>query len=127
IRRENYSEEELWDYNVTIWNAYGYDGALGIAVHKLLNAVPFSDFSYLFEKEIISQRDVDAIMGSTSVKLPIFQKIVKGMRKPKLLFKLARGLMIAEKIKKISNRYPKTPEKFERWVKKIKKIERINL
>ncbi len=127
IRHENYSEEELWDYNVTIWNVYVYDGGLGIAVHKLLNAVPFSDFSYLFEKEIISQSDVDAIMGSTSVKLPIFQKLVKGMRKPKLLFKLARGLMIAEKIKKISNKYPTTPKKFERWVKKIKKSERINL
>ncbi|MHA1815039.1 MAG: hypothetical protein ACTSX1_03470, partial [Candidatus Heimdallarchaeaceae archaeon] len=106
---------------------YGYDGGLGIAVHKLLNAVPFSDFCYLFEKEIISQSDVDAIMGSTSVKLPIFQKIIRGMRKPKLLFKLAKGLLIAEKIKKVSNKYPKTPEKFERWVKKIKKIERKKL
>ncbi|MBY9000475.1 MAG: NAD(P)/FAD-dependent oxidoreductase [Candidatus Heimdallarchaeota archaeon] len=127
IRRENYCEEELWDYNVKIWKTYGYEGALGIAVHKLLNAVPFSDFSYLFEKEIISQSDVDAIMGSTSVKLPIFQKIWKGMRKPKLLIKVARGLMLAEKIKKISNKYPETPEKFERWVRKIKRIERKNL
>ncbi|MHA1815656.1 MAG: FAD-dependent monooxygenase, partial [Candidatus Heimdallarchaeaceae archaeon] len=24
IRHENYSEEELWDYNVKIWNTYGY-------------------------------------------------------------------------------------------------------
>jgi len=57
----------------------------------------------------------------------LFLEKVKGMRKPKLLFKLARGLMIAEKIKKVSNKYPKTPDKFRRWVKKIKKIEKTNL
>ncbi|MHA1397281.1 MAG: NAD(P)/FAD-dependent oxidoreductase [Candidatus Heimdallarchaeaceae archaeon] len=124
IRNQKYDEKALWAYNKKIWNIYGYDGGLGIAVHKLLNAVPFSDFSYLFEKEIISQTDVDAIMGSTSAKIPVFKKVIKGLRKPKLLFKVARGLIIAEKIKKLSKKYPDSPEGFYRWIKKIKKIER---
>jgi len=103
IRNQKYDEKALWAYNKKIWNIYGYDGGLGIAVHKLLNAVPFSDFSYLFEKEIISQTDVDAIMGSTSAKIPVFKKVIKGLRKPKLLFKVARGLIIAEKIKNFNH------------------------
>ena len=127
IRNQQTDERSLWDYNVKIWKNYGYDGGLGIAVHKLLNAVPFSDFSYLFEKEIISQKDVDAIMDSTAVKLPIFEKVRKGLRKPRLLFKVAKGLIIAERIKKLSNNYPDDPDNFEKWLKKIKKIERKKL
>ncbi|MHA1218603.1 MAG: hypothetical protein ACTSO5_07970, partial [Candidatus Heimdallarchaeaceae archaeon] len=79
---------------------------------------------FLFEKGIISQEDVDSIMYSTAVKLPIVQKVFKGLRKPKLLIKVAKGLLLAEKIKKLSQNYPEKPEKFDRWVKKIKKIER---
>ncbi len=124
IRNEDVSESFLWRYNIRIWKEYGYDGGLGIAVHKLLNSVPFSDFSFLFEKGIISQDDVDAIMYDYSVKLPIFKKIIKGMRKPKLLFKVAKGLLLAERIKRLSQKYPETPDKFEKWVKKIKKIEK---
>ncbi len=124
IRNEDYSEKALWDYNVKIWHEYGYDGGLGIAVHKLLNAVPFSDFSFLFEKGIISQDDVDAIMGSYSVKLPIFQKILKGLRKPKLLLKVAKGLLLAERIKKLSMKYPPNPKRFTKWKEKIKKMEK---
>jgi len=127
IRNQQTDERALWAYNEKIWKSYGYDGGLGIAVHKLLNAVPFSDFSYLFEKEIISQNDVDAIMDSTSVKLPIFDKVRKGIRKPRLLLKVAKGLLIAEKIKKLSNNYPNSPDNFNKWVKKIKKIERKKL
>jgi len=127
IRNNDVSEKALWDYNIKIWKEYGYDGGLGIAVHKLLNSVPFSDFSFLFEKGIISQEDVDAIMGSTAVKLPIFQKIMKGIRKPRLLIKVAKGLLLAEKIKKLSVRYPKSPEKYDKWLKKIKKIEKKKL
>ena len=124
VRNNDCSEKALWEYNVKIWDYYGYEGGLGIAVHKLLAVVPFSDFSFLFERNIISQEDVDSIMSSTSVKLPIFQKIVKGMRKPKLLFKVAKGLLLAEKIKKLSRRYPKHPDKFYKWKKKIVKIEK---
>ncbi len=124
IRNQDLSESFLWKYNIKIWKEYGYDGGLGIAVHKLLNSVPFSDFSFLFEKGIISQEDVDSIMYSTAVKLPIVQKVFKGLRKPKLLIKVAKGLLLAEKIKKLSQNYPEKPEKFDRWVKKIKKIER---
>ncbi len=124
IRNQDYSEEALWDFNVKIWDMYGYDGGLGIAVHKLLNSVPFRDFSFLFEKEIISQKDVDAIMDDYSVKLPIFQKIIKGLRKPVLLFKVAKGLLLAERIKKLSKNYPKNTKKFYRWMKKIKRIEK---
>ncbi|MEE9409415.1 MAG: FAD-dependent monooxygenase [Candidatus Heimdallarchaeota archaeon] len=127
IRNQQTDENALWDYNVKIWNNYGYDGGLGIAVHKLLNAVPFSDFSYLFEKEIISQEDVDSIMDSTAVKLPIFQKVVKGRRKPGLLIKVAKGILFAERIKKLSQKYPKHPKDFDKWVKKIKRIERKKL
>ncbi|MCE7740846.1 MAG: NAD(P)/FAD-dependent oxidoreductase [Candidatus Heimdallarchaeota archaeon] len=124
IRNNDNSEEALWEYNIKIWNYYGYEGGLGIAVHKLLAAVPFSDFSFLFEKGIITQEDVDAIMGSTAVKLPIFQKVIKGMRKPKLLIKVAKGLLLAERIKKLSTKYPSKPNRFYRWKKKIEKIER---
>ena len=123
VRNNDTSEKSLWDYNRIIWDYYGYEGGLGIAVHKLLAAVPFSDFSFLFERGIISQEDVDAIMGSTAVKLPIFQKILKGMRKPKLLIKVAKGLLLAEKIKRLSKKYPSSPERFYRWKKKIEKIE----
>ena len=127
IRNNDYSELALWDYNLKIWDYYGYEGGLGIAVHKLLATIPFSDFSFLFEKGIISQKDLDAIMSSTSVKLPILQKVIKGMRKPKLLFKVAKGLLLTEKIKKLSKHYPKSPKKFYRWKKKIEKIERKKL
>jgi electron-transferring-flavoprotein dehydrogenase len=124
IRNQDLSENSLWKYNIKIWKEYGYDGGLGIAVHKLLNSVPFSDFSFLFEKGIISQEDVDSIMYDYRVKLPIFRKIIKGMRRPKLLFKVAKGLLLAERIKKLSQNYPENPEKFDAWFKKIRKIER---
>ncbi|MCG3226275.1 MAG: FAD-dependent monooxygenase [Candidatus Heimdallarchaeota archaeon] len=123
IRNQKYDEETLWEYNKKIWNLYGYDAGLGIAVHKLLNAVPFSDFSYLFERGIISQEDIDAIMISYSVKLPIAKKIYQGIRKPGLLLKVAKGILLAEKIKKISDKYPSNPDGFDKWVKKIKKVE----
>jgi len=124
IRNHDYSEEALWNYNVKMWDMYGYDGGLGMAVHKLLNSVPFKDFSFLFENDIISQRDVDAIMEDYSVKLPIFQKIIKGLRKPVLLIKVAKGLLLAERIKKLSKNYPKNTKKFYKWMKKIKRIEK---
>ena len=127
IRNQRYDEEFLWEYNKKIWNLYGYDAGLGIAVHKLLNAVPFSDFSYLFEKGIISQDDVDAIMESTAVKLPIVKKVFQGLRKPGLLIRVAKGILLAERIKKISNNYPSNPEGFEKWAKKIKRIEKKKL
>ena len=127
IRNQNYDEETLWEYNKKIWNLYGYDSGLGIAVHKLLNAVPFSDFSYLFEKGIIAQEDVDAIMEDYAVKLPIAKKIYQGRKKPRLLLKVAKGILLAERIKRVSNNYPDHPDDFERWVKKIKKLERKNI
>jgi len=127
VRNNDCSEEALWEYNLKIWDYYGHEGGLGIAVHKLLAAVPFSDFSFLFQEGIISQDDVDAIMGSTAVKLPIFQKIVKGMKRPKLLFKVAKGLLLTERIKTLSKKYPKDPSKFYKWKKKIEKIEEKEL
>jgi digeranylgeranylglycerophospholipid reductase len=127
IRNQRYDEEYLWEYNKKIWNLYGYDAGLGIAVHKLLNSVPFSDFSYLFERGIISQEDVDAIMLSYSVRLPIAKKIFQGRRKPKLLLKVAKGILLSEKIKRLSNNYPSNPEDFDKWLRKIKKIEEKEL
>lgn len=116
-------EEALWKYNTIIWRTYGYDGALGIAVQRLLNTVSWSDFAYLFTAKIITQKDVDAIMASTNVKLPIFSKALKLLRKPSMLIKVAKTLLLAEKIKKVAKQYPDDPTQFERWLKKIRKLE----
>lgn len=116
-------EEVLWEYNVKIWNTYGYDGALGIAVQKLLNAVPFSDFAFLFKKGIISQKDVDAIMDSTAAKIPVVSKAIKLLQKPSLLIKVAKTLRTAEKLKKVALSYPTEPKDFDKWLIKLQKIE----
>ena len=113
----------MWEYNVKIWNTYGYDGALGIAVQKLLNAVPFSDFAFLFKKGIISQKDIDAIMDSTAAKIPVVSKTIKLLQKHLLLIKVAKTLRTAEKLKKVALSYPTEPKDFDKWLIKLQKIE----
>ncbi len=62
-------------------------------------------------------------MDDYAVKLPIAKKIYQGRKKPRLLLKVAKGILLAERIKKVSNNYPDDPDSFEKWVKKVKKLE----
>ncbi len=124
IREQRSDERALWEYNIKIWNLYGYDGGLGVAVQKLLNAIPFSEFSFLFEKGIITQKDVDAIMDSYNAKIPVIGKAIKLFQKPKMLIKVIKTLYLAERIKKLAQKYPEDPDYFAKWQKKIMRLEK---
>ncbi len=127
INKNDFTESTLWKYNKIIWEKYGYLGGLGIAVHKLLNAFPFSDFEFLFVNGVITQKDVDEIMDSTSYHPPILNKILKGIKKPKLLFKLTEALAMSKRIQKLSLEYPSSPDRFYQWERKIVRIEKRKL
>ncbi len=122
LSKRKVDESTLWAFNKQIWNFYGVESALGIAVHKLLRTVSLSEFASLLEADVISQDEIDKLMISSSAKMPV-KKFLTGLKKPVLSYKIIQALLLSKKIKKVARTYPSTPEGFEKWLKKIKKLE----
>ncbi|MHA1115905.1 MAG: NAD(P)/FAD-dependent oxidoreductase [Candidatus Heimdallarchaeum aukensis] len=123
LEREDFSERSLWKYNVEIWKKFGYLGSMGIAIHKFLKKYPISDFEYLFTNGIITQEDVNNILYDLGYKPSIFNKFIKAMKRPKLMLRLVRMILIARKIEKLCLSYPTEEKDFNKWKRKMVKLE----
>ncbi len=127
FKQNKFDEQTLWSYNKKVWDDFGIESALGVCVHKFLEKTSFQELSFLIEDKIISQELVQELILESSTKPPIFSIFFKCLKKPKLLYYTIKTFLLSARIKKHINKYPKSINEFEKWVKKIEKLENKKL
>ncbi len=123
----DFSSETLWKYNRLIWHEFGKENAIGIGIFKLLDSIDANDFSDLFARKIINQEFIEQLFQYEISNVPIRTIIKLVFNKPVLCFYLTKMYFYIKKLQKMAINYPQKPQKFKRWYKKIRKLEKKTL
>ena len=124
LKKGDVSERGLWDYNKYIWGEYGVKHAIGIGIIKFIDKEHFEGFDFLIRERIISQADVEKELGKPDAKPTSWPyKMMKMMKRPNVIKALWKTYRLQAKVQKLAKNYPDTPDQFDKWYAKIRKIE----
>ena len=124
LENNDVSERGLWEYNRIIWKNFGVKHAMGIAIIKFIDKEHFEGFDFLIREGIISQEDVKKELGNPNAHPSGYMsKFFKLMKRPSILLNLFKTYRLQGKIQKMAKNYPDSPEEFDSWYQKIKKLE----
>ncbi|MBO4539767.1 MAG: NAD(P)/FAD-dependent oxidoreductase [Clostridia bacterium] len=119
-RCNDFSAEELWEYNKAYHKNLGGEVAKNEGLKNALLSLTKGGVDFLFESAVIQASDLAGAGRNTDLK-NLLGKFVRGMKKPKFFFAILRGLIKGGKMsalyKKIPDRYD--PEKIKIWINKI--------
>ena len=127
LEKGDSSEKALWSYSKWVWNTYGVEFALGVALIKFFEKYEYDDFDWLLAKGIITEQDVVEVLNEPMSKTSILKRAAKAITRPRLLRDLKKVMDIADNIKKHSLAYPDSPEEFDSWNKKLAEYENSKL
>ncbi len=124
LKNQDCSEEGLWPYNVWVWNHYGVEFAMGIALIKFMEKYGYDSFEWLVVEGIIREDDILRQLRNPEARHQgMLARVFKLLKRPRLLFGVRKMLNHAEEIKQHAKAYPKTPHRFEEWKEKLERIE----
>ncbi len=120
IEAEDYSLEQLWDYNCLLMNDFGRGHATNDIARFLIQHLATNDFNYIIKKKLISDNELtkmfDGKIISPSIK-HLLLKLYKGISKPRLLLKLNYLLKQMKQINRHYLQYPQDVRGYEVWRK----------
>ena len=122
IDAEDYTLNQLWEYNHLVMNDFGIEHAANDIARLLLQYTKTKDFDYIVKKKLMNDDDITQMYYSKSLSpsmKEMMQKLFKGISKPRLLLKLNYLLTQMKKFKKHYLNYPQDVNDFQNW----KKIE----
>lgn len=124
LKNGDWSERGLWPYNVWVWNHYGVEFAMGIALIKFMERYGYEAFEWLVVQGVIREDDILIQLRNPEAKHKgLLARAIKLMKRPKLIFGLRKMISHAEEIKKHAKEYPETPDSFDEWKQKLDLIE----
>ncbi|MFX1531847.1 MAG: geranylgeranyl reductase family protein [Promethearchaeota archaeon] len=120
IEAEDYSLQQLWEYNTLLMNDFGTGHATNDIVRFLIQHLATNDFNYIIKKKLIDDNELTQMfygkMISPSIKR-LLLKFFKGISKPKLLLKLNYVLKQMKQINRHYSEYPQDVNGYETWRK----------
>lgn len=122
-KNDEYRTESLWAYEVAYFKEIGIRLSSLDTVKIFLTKLTGEEVDFLFDKGVISPKDMLNARQGKEVEIPFHQlgiRALKGIRKLPLLLRLAGVLFAGERVKLICRRMPKTYSKdtVEAWAAK---------
>jgi flavin-dependent dehydrogenase len=113
LQRKELSISGLWEYQVRYMQERGRDVAALDMMRNGLQQFSEEEASFLINKGIFTKSDFEKLINAKYPKVTIFTQIasmIKGISKPKLLWKLRK---VAQKSNKIFRHYRKLPKEYD--------------
>ena len=113
LQTKEVSVNKLWEYQVRYTQERGRDVAALDMMRNCLQQFSEEEASFLFNKGIISQKDFEKLINGKYPKISIFKLIVsavKGISKPKLMWKMRK---VAQRSNKVYKHYKKLPKEYD--------------
>lgn len=123
---EEYSTKTLWEYNYRYMSHYGAAFATIGVLKNVLISLPTDGLDFLFDKQIITQADLDfgrAKSGSKNIGVAdIMGRATRGLAKLPVLIKTAGGLSKGSNAKEV---YKSIPKEYDEkavleWLERVK-------
>ena len=125
IEKDNFSINELWDYNYNVMTGFGAEFAaldlLRIVLQRLSNA----DLNFGLERDLLSGEEIMDLSSKGGLKLSIIDiavKAIKGISRPNLLLDLNYLRLKMNEISKLYRNFPKNLKDFSDWKEKVMAI-----
>ena len=120
-----FSEECLWNLNIKYMKTIGMKQAALDVFRRFLQRLNNEDIEFGMKKRLIPEVDVYDVSSKGELKIGVVEKalvILRGLRKPSLLFKLKTVADYMKKIKELYTGYPEEPHNFNRWRSKVEQL-----
>jgi len=122
---EEPTEENLWQYNIDFMEAYGAKQAALDVFRLFLQSLSDDEINYGMKNKIIKEEDLleASVKGDLKIsKTDKIMRVVRALGKPSLLAKLKVVADYMSQVKDMYKNYPRSPEEFGDWRKKINEI-----
>ncbi|MEM2204059.1 MAG: digeranylgeranylglycerophospholipid reductase [Sulfolobales archaeon] len=123
----DYSAKGLWTMNKLYIDYYGAKQASLDIFRIFLQKLSDDDIEYGLRKRILKESDLyeTSITGVIKNKRSVFDKlgrVIAGLGRPSLLAKLIVAAEYMDKMKKLYEEYPDTPEKLGEWMYRVNSL-----
>ncbi len=125
LEKGDISRETLWPYHIRYLQAYGVKQA-GLDVFRLfLQSLSNDDLNQGVKHQLITEDDLLRATLGEEIRLNVTEKALRalrGLRNLRLLRKLRDGVSLTEKVKAWYQKYPDSPEGFDKWRNRTQKM-----
>ncbi len=123
----DYSAKGLWIMNKLYLEYYGAKQASLDIFRIFLQRLSDDDIEYGLRKRIMRESDLyeTSVTGVIKNKRGVFDKlsrVIAGLGRPSLLAKLIVAAEYMDKMKKLYEEYPETPEELNQWIYKVNSL-----
>jgi len=125
LENNNYSINELWDYNYNVMSSFGAEFASLDLLRIVLQYLSNDDINFGLERDLLTGEDILEVSSTGGLNLSLINiaiKAFKGISRPNLLLDLN---YLRIKMKEISNLYKSFPREITGFLKWKVKVEDI--
>nr|4OPT_A Chain A, Conserved Archaeal protein [Sulfolobus acidocaldarius DSM 639] len=121
----DFSASGLWDMNICYVNEYGAKQASLDIFRRFLQKLSNDDINYGMKKKIIKEEDLHEASEKGDLHLSVADKamrVISGLGRPSLLFKLKAVAESMKKIKELYLNYPRSPSSLGSWRREVDNV-----
>ncbi|MEZ0289851.1 MAG: digeranylgeranylglycerophospholipid reductase [Sulfolobales archaeon] len=121
----DFSARGLWSVNKIYIQYYGAKQASLDIFRIFLQRLSDDDIEYGLKKRIMRESDLYETSSSGLIKRSVFDKlerVLAGLGRPSLLFKLAQVASYMERIRRLYEEYPEEPRDLHVWLERVKRL-----
>ncbi|MCC6033597.1 MAG: NAD(P)/FAD-dependent oxidoreductase [Desulfurococcaceae archaeon] len=119
------SAKSLWEANICFNKRYGAKQAALDIFRLFLQRLSDEDLEYGMSKKIIKEEDLNTVSLKGDLELSVVEKAMRllaGLSRPSLLFKLRRVAHYMNDVKQLYMNYPEEPEGLAKWYWEVEKL-----
>ncbi|MFX1385370.1 MAG: geranylgeranyl reductase family protein [Promethearchaeota archaeon] len=121
LENNNYSIDELWDYNYNVMTSFGAEFASLDLLRIVLQSLSNEDLNFGLERDLLSGEEILEISSKGGLNLSLVDmavKAFKGISNPNLLLDLNYLRIRMNEISKLYKNFPKKLSQFSNWKEK---------
>ncbi|MFX1366013.1 MAG: geranylgeranyl reductase family protein [Promethearchaeota archaeon] len=125
IENNNYSIDELWDYNYNVMTSFGAEFASLDLLRIVLQSLSNEDLNFGLGRDLLNGEEILEISSKGGLSLSIFDmavKAFKGISHPNLLLDLNYLRIRMNEMSKLYKNFPKELSQFSNWKEKVIEI-----
>ncbi|MEM2020925.1 MAG: digeranylgeranylglycerophospholipid reductase [Zestosphaera sp.] len=119
------SARELWSANICFNRRYGAKQAALDIFRLFLQRLSDDDLEYGMSRKMIKEEDLNEVSLKGHLELSVVEKgmrLLAGLTRPSLLFKLVRVAQYMSEVKQLYMNYPESPKELDRWYARVEEI-----
>ena len=119
------SAKSLWEANICFNKRYGAKQAALDIFRLFLQRLSDEDLEYGMSKKIIKEEDLNEVSLKGDLELSVVEKAMRllaGLSRPSLLFKLRRVAHYMSNVKQLYMNYPEKPEGLIKWYEEVERL-----